>query len=624
MNLNLLLPLGLALGATLPVVVIFYLLKVRRHDEEISSTFLWNDLIRDLAAHEPLQRLRWNVLLVLQLIALGLLTLALARPFNQQTGAQPVHAVFVLDGTASMQATDVTPSRFARAIEMARAKLAALPDSSLSTVILAAAHPQVLISAASDARQVDKVLTAAQPSGAAGDMREALLLARSLGGDPGSRRIYLFTDGAFNLPTDLPDDLGSVEVVQVAGPTASNLAVTSISSRPDARDNRRQQVFARVENFSSVLTHAVVTMSVDGQATDERQLDLDANGSSDQVFDDLPAGARAASVSVSGSGSSAANGLALDDTAYTVLVQRKTAQVLLVSSGNQFLEKVLSLLPNLDLYRIDSQRYLGVEADRYDVVVFDAYQPPLLPRGNLLIVNPTSRGPIQTSGQIRRPRVGAWDQEDPLLAFVDIRDLTVSSASKLELPRWAKPLITATDGTALLAAGQDGDRRVVMVPFDLRQSNLPLSPAFPILMSNIVSYLSPPGVVQAPSVDTGLPESLVPLPQVETVRVTGPGDQVVDFKVGSGPITYATTDVPGLYRVQQLVSNGQQTVDEDLFAANLVNREESDIRPRLTGLGSSDDGAGRMTILRKELWALVAAIALPLLLFEWFWFHRKV
>src|SRR5438067_3871548 len=103
---SLLTPFALALGITLPIVVIFYLLKVRRRDEEISSTFLWNDLVRDLAAHEPLQRLRWSVLLVLQLLALALLTLALARPFTSQPGQQPVHAVLLVDGTASMQATD--------------------------------------------------------------------------------------------------------------------------------------------------------------------------------------------------------------------------------------------------------------------------------------------------------------------------------------------------------------------------------------------------------------------------------------------------------------------------------------------------------------------------------------
>ena len=95
---SLLAPLALALGLTLPIVVIFYLLKVRRHDEEISSTFLWNDLIRDLAAHEPLQRLKWSLLLLLQLLALALITFAVARPFSEQTGQKPVQAV-LLEGT---------------------------------------------------------------------------------------------------------------------------------------------------------------------------------------------------------------------------------------------------------------------------------------------------------------------------------------------------------------------------------------------------------------------------------------------------------------------------------------------------------------------------------------------
>src|SRR5580765_8304170 len=199
---NLLAPAALALGITLPLVVIFYLLKVRRHDEEVSSTFLWNDLIRDLAAHEPLQRLKWSLLLILQLILLGLVSFAVARPFSEQEGQKPVHAVLLLDGSASMHASDVQPSRFDQAVGAAKTTLLGLPENSLATAILVAAQPQVLVAASTDRRAVEKVLDDAKPSGAAADMREALLLARSLGGDPGSRRIYLFTDGAFTLPPD--------------------------------------------------------------------------------------------------------------------------------------------------------------------------------------------------------------------------------------------------------------------------------------------------------------------------------------------------------------------------------------------------------------------------------------
>jgi Ca-activated chloride channel homolog len=603
---SLLSPLALALGVTLPIVVVFYLLKVRRHDEEISSTFLWNDLIRDLAAHEPLQRLKWSLLLLLQLLALALITLAVARPFSEQLGQKPVQAVLLLDGSASMQAQDVQPSRFARAVESARSTLAGLPENSLATAILVAAHPQVLVAATIDRRQVDRALADAQPSGAAADMREALLLARSLGGDP----------------ADLPDDLGSVEVVPVTQQSTGNLAVTTLSTRPDPQDNRRQQLFTRVQNFSDSPAQATVTISVDGQSVEERGVDLAANGQSDQVFEQLPAGARWASVSIGDKRGD--NGLTIDDTAYAVLVQHKPAQVLLVSPGNPYLEKVLTLLPNVDLYRIPAQRYLAVEADRFDIIVFDAYLPPLLPRGNLLVVNPPDRGSFRTTGQIRRPRVATWDREDPILSFVDIRDLNVNTASKVDLPRWAKPLVSTADGIPLMAAGQDGDRRVAILPFDLKQSNLPLMSAFPILMANLVNYLSPPGVVQSSEVQTGAPESLLPLPQVERVRVAGPDNHATEFSTGQGPITYATTDVPGLYHVQQIVQGGQQTVEDDLFAANLANPDESDIRPRLTGLSNPGPLDAGLATLQKEFWGLLAALVLPLLIFEWFWFHRRV
>lgn len=622
MNVSFLAPLGFALGLTLPVVVVFYLLKVRRRDEEISSTFLWADLLRDLAAHEPLQRLRWNVLLVMQLLALTLVTVAVARPYTEQVGQTPVQAILLVDGSASMQSADSQPSRFARAVEAARSTLTTLPDNSLATAILIGAHPQVLVSATADRHQVDRALADARPTASGADMRESLLLARSLGGDPASRRIFLFTDAAFTLPPDLPDDLGAVQVVPVASSASGNVAVTAISTRPDPRDNRRQQVFARVANFSDTPTHTEVTLTVDGQPTDERSLDLDANGHAEQVFDDVTAGAHWASVTLTRV--SGKNDLALDDTAFVVLSQRKPAQVLLVSSGNHFLEKVLTLLPNVDLYRIPAQRYLAVEADRFDIVVFDNYGPPLLPRGNLLVVNPPDHGPFRTTGQVRRPRVGSWERDDPVLAFADVRDLTVNVASRLDMPRWAKPLVSTTDGMPLLAAGQDGDRRVALIPFDLQQSNLPLMSAFPILMANLVGYLSPPGIVLEPAIQTGAPVSLAPLPQVEQVRVTSPSDTSMTFRAGQGPITYAATDTPGLYRVQQVVQRGQQTVDDDLFAANLTSPDESDIRPRLSGLDSPPPVDAGLAILRREFWLVLAALALPLVLVEWLWFHRRL
>lgn len=80
-----------------------------------------------------------------------------------------------------------------------------------------------------------------------------------------------------------------------------------------------------------------------------------------------------------------------------------------------------------------------------------------------------------------------------------------------------------------------------------------------------------------------------------------------------------------MYRVQQILAGGAQTVDEDLFASNLADREESDLRSRIgDALGSLAGGDVELVPLKNEVWLALAALAIPLLLFEWFWFHRRV
>jgi Ca-activated chloride channel homolog len=75
-----LLPLGFLFALSIPVLVLFYLLKVRRRPRRVSSTWLWRETVEDARASVPFQRLRRNLLMLLQILILALLTLALARP----------------------------------------------------------------------------------------------------------------------------------------------------------------------------------------------------------------------------------------------------------------------------------------------------------------------------------------------------------------------------------------------------------------------------------------------------------------------------------------------------------------------------------------------------------------
>jgi hypothetical protein len=69
-------PAAFLLLLTIPVVVLFHLLKIRRQQAVISSTLFWADSLRDQQATAPFRRLKPNLILLLQL--LGILFLALA------------------------------------------------------------------------------------------------------------------------------------------------------------------------------------------------------------------------------------------------------------------------------------------------------------------------------------------------------------------------------------------------------------------------------------------------------------------------------------------------------------------------------------------------------------------
>src|SRR5580658_220642 len=130
-------------AATLPVVVVFYLLKRRRIVKLVSSTVLWQKFLADAQANSPFQKLRHNWLLFLQLLLLVLAILALSRPyFAGHTTASDLRVV-ILDASASMQSTDEEPSRFEKARAEALSMVDGLKDQDEMLILLASANTEV-------------------------------------------------------------------------------------------------------------------------------------------------------------------------------------------------------------------------------------------------------------------------------------------------------------------------------------------------------------------------------------------------------------------------------------------------------------------------------------------------
>src|ERR1700759_1953946 len=97
----------LAAAIAVPTLVLLYFLKLKRREMDVASTFLWKKAIQDLQVNAPFQKLRRNLLLLLQLLLLVLLCLALSRPVSNYTPGAGKSSVILIDRSASMTAKDV-------------------------------------------------------------------------------------------------------------------------------------------------------------------------------------------------------------------------------------------------------------------------------------------------------------------------------------------------------------------------------------------------------------------------------------------------------------------------------------------------------------------------------------
>src|SRR5919202_1791294 len=101
-------------------VVIFYILKIRLKRVPVSTVIFWRQIFDEKRPRSLWQRLRHLLSLAVQLALLVLLAGALAEPFFTWEALSARRVILVLDNSASMSATDVTPSRLAKAKEEAR------------------------------------------------------------------------------------------------------------------------------------------------------------------------------------------------------------------------------------------------------------------------------------------------------------------------------------------------------------------------------------------------------------------------------------------------------------------------------------------------------------------------
>ncbi len=628
----------IAAGITVPLLVAMYFLKLRRRNLDVSSTLLWKRAVQDLQVNSPFQKLRKNLLLLLQLILLALLLLAFAGPMWRGSVGGGSQTIILVDHSGSMNATDEKPTRLDRAKEMALRLVDNLAsgDQAGAVMVVSFAHQAKVVQPfTSDQALLRSAIRGIEATDQRTNLEAALQLlerpAREAmaGGSAEELTVYVLSDGRVQRGEDLSLPGGRL-VFERLGKRASNVAITSLSARRDFNDPRKVQAFAQLANFGQEQVTANLTLWVNDQVARVLSVVIPGAGAGESAPGTQPVQfeLELSSGALLRVEHDSADDLESDDAAALVLAPPREVAVLLVTRGNAFLEKALEAVSVRRLVTMTPTQFEQMNEQQLaqsdlDVAVFDGYSPPRLPGMDAVYFNAVPPAPGlrligAAEGDEQAKAVLDWKRDEPLLNYVVLDDMLMSGPGRLALPPDAVVLAT-TSGGPVLAVVNDPvtrGRRHVVAAFDLLRTNWPMQVSFAVFMSNAVQWLGA-GVTGGQGIAFS-PGEVAAVPATSDVEYEGP------MKL-SGTLSGQSVVLPIFQRVG-VYRSAAVAEPWDRLAVNLCDVVESDLRAvEQLQVGASPVRAQQRSLMAlHEGWRWFVWAALAVLLLEWVVYTRRM
>ncbi|MHC4090254.1 MAG: VWA domain-containing protein [Planctomycetota bacterium] len=678
---------ALAAAVTVPPLVALYFLKLRRRELAISSTLLWKRAVQDLHVNSPFQRLRNNLLLILQLLLLLLAAIALGKPMWQRAMSHESTLVLLIDQSASMAVEEEGGrTRLDVAKEQAKRLVDGMPDDGRAMVIAFCDRAAVISSFDADHEALNRKIDSIQQTQSTSTLTEAIALAEAysqnliIGGSEAGSDVapasaappataVIFSDGKIADSTDLTVqrlDVDKIEVVSI-GQRSDNVGIVAMSARRNYERPELLEVFATVRNFGPAPIPVDVDLRIrdpDGVShhlgsgskvlgpgsapagesdPDEQSPPPETTTNGGPVSDSIYSvafkreweGGGVVEVSLT-----ADDALEADNKAWTVIPPPRHVRVLAVTDGNLFLERVLATLP-MQVSMMTPDEYENAdddalaEGDRsiYDVVIFDRHSTKRLPQGNYFFWGgiPQIEG-VALGERIDDEVIFNWDESHAVLRHVAVETLRVWEWYKLTVP---------SDATVLM----EGESSPVMCYFNRDASGYLVS-AFPLIMDDVASgrpLMNTTWVTKAhyPVFMYNAIQYLSANIAASGQRSIQPGEPVgIPVRPGARRLSVRRPDgtrdeiqaagaATAHYARTRLV--GVYRADgapagEDAFAVNLFSPLESDIRANESlSIGAKRVAAtGQVQSVNRPFWPWLLGAMLFVLLLEWVVYNKRV
>ena len=679
-------PIWAALAAVPLCIVLLYFLKLKRQSVVVPSTLLWRRSMEDLRVNSLFQRLRRNILLIMQLLTVAMILLALTGPSWVGSSTSGRRLIIAIDQSASMSATDVAPNRLSVAKSKATALINSMTASDLAMIIAFSDTAEVVSSYTSNKNLLKQKTQAIEPTERRTNLREALQVADGLANPSrqteggiataeSTPKLVILTDGAFadiqgfslgNLEPELivigqgPPEFKPGQNEEKTSYPTNNLAVLTMQARRNEESPNTIEVFGRLKNYDSAdNTTELKLFRLPVDATKAEQTLIDAlkitvPGESEKGFQFTIADTGAQALMIDCQTNDL---LKADNIAYAVVPPDRKPSIRLVSSGNRYLSQYFrspgvkesieySEITPEDLKKPEIQREFSLGKDA--LTIFDRCAPEIAPQNHSLYFGAFPPGKkFAELKAFQNPTILDWDTASPLMQY--LRDLTVIRIREVRipepLPAGARPLIESDKGPVAVTSPRDGFMDVI-IGFHLSDeksfnTDWFLKYSFPLFLSNTIQHLAGVG---SDSVD-GMHRP------GESFSIAAGGlvgkSLAIESLITNSKSTDSTTNVDSSGRVaitaqgfQGAFSVKNERSLVDLFAVDLFDDQESNLATRgLAPVGAPGPvaekyqlkigftpiaGTSKSAGLDAPLWKSAVALGLILLIAEWFIYNRRV
>lgn len=611
---RLLAPLGLLGLIGVAVLIVIYILKPNSKERVVSNIYVWELSLKYRKKRSPLDWLRNNLLLILQILAICIIAFMLSQP-ALVTARDIKEKVIILDSSASMLAQSGEKTRF----EIAKEEIMALveetvPDGKIS-IISASDFSRIEVSRDSRADYIRQVVASLECTYSALDADGAIELSEDILENCPSAEVIFITDGEYA-------DSGTVKVINVAN-EEKNVAILDFKSEVSSG----YHVFSAQISSYGEDKDVVATLYINGERADStiakcrdaKPVTVSFDSEKTRITDDKFEWAKL-TVDVQDS-------LVYDNEFSIYNMRQEKFKIQYVSDSPEFMNFHLLGYENANVTVLTPENADKIQYSGFDLYIFENYTPLNRPSdGSVWVINPGAALPSDFHFAVENEvslgeltplssKTSGSQMYRGVMNSIDAGEIGVTKYKRaLEYEGYEK--LMYCENNPVFFASETGGLKTYILTFDMVHfSDMILLPQYTLLIQNILNYTFH-SFIEETLFEVN--EDIAVYPQAGGAgNVTfSDGETVVDEKSNAPSVFQAKK--PGTYYLEQ--KRNDTALLQPVYVR--LAKSESDfsvINESLKNPNVAADDGAEQTVVDEffELLRYIAVGLLVLLVIEW-------